>query len=85
MELSELKDKQILVVGLAKTGVSLARFLVKYGAQVTISDHKSEAELAYYLEQVEDLPLQLELGGSLSQKLFKKRLCYFKPRVCLLI
>ena len=69
MELSELKDKRILVVGLAKTGVALARFLVKCGAQVTISDHKSPAELAYYLEQVEELPLQLELEGH-SPKIF---------------
>ena len=63
MELKELKGRKIAIVGLAKTGVSLARFLVKYGAQVTISDHKSSAELTRYLEQVDGLPLQLELEG----------------------
>ena len=81
MELSELKDKQILVVGLAKTGVSLARFLVKYGAQVTISDHKSEAELTYYLEQVEDLPLQLELEGHNPKSFLKKDYVILSPGV----
>jgi len=63
VELNELKDKKIVIVGLAKTGVALAHLLVKYGAKVTISDHKSEAELARYLEQVEDLPLTLALEG----------------------
>ena len=81
MELSELKDKKILVVGLAKTGVSLARFLVKYGVQVTISDHKSEAELAYYLEQVEDLPLQLELEGHTPKSFLKKDYVILSPGV----
>jgi len=63
MEFNELKGKRVVVVGLAKTGVSLARFLVKHGAQVTVSDYKSEAELTRYLEQIEDLPLSLELEG----------------------
>lgn len=81
MELSELKDKKVLVVGLAKTGVALARFLVKYGAQVTISDHKSEAELAYYLEQVEDLPLQLELEGHSPKSFLNKDYVVLSPGI----
>ena len=81
MELSELKDKKVLVVGLAKTGVALAHFLVKYGAQVTISDHKSEAELAYYLEQVEDLPLQLELEGHSPKSFLNKDYVVLSPGI----
>ena len=81
MNLSELKDKRILVVGLAKTGVALSRFLVKHGAQVTISDHKSEAELAYYLEQVEDLPLQLELEGHSPKSFLKKDYVILSPGI----
>ena len=49
-ELSELKDKRILVVGLGKTGVSLSHFLCKYEAQVTVTDHKSKPELSAQLE-----------------------------------
>ena len=81
MELSELKGKKILIVGLAKTGVSLARFLVKYGASVTISDHKSEAELARYLEEVEDLPLQLELEGHSPKSFLNKDCVILSPGV----
>ncbi len=62
-ELSELKDKKILVVGLGKTGVSLTRLLVENGAQVTISDHKSKPELSGTVEQIEGLGVKLDLGG----------------------
>ncbi len=81
MELSELKGKKILIVGLAKTGVSLARFLVKYGAEVTISDHKSSAELVYYLEQVEDLPVQKELEGHNPKSFLDKHHVILSPGV----
>ena len=81
MELNELKEKQILIVGLAKTGVSLARFLIKHGAHVTISDHKSEAELTRYLEQVEDLPLTLELEGHNPKTFLNKHHVILSPGV----
>jgi UDP-N-acetylmuramoylalanine--D-glutamate ligase len=42
----ELKNKKVLVVGLAKTGVSCARFLASKGAQVTVTDMRSETALA---------------------------------------
>ncbi len=49
-EVSELKDKKILIVGLGKTGVSLAKFLTKHEAQVTVTDHKSKPELSSQLD-----------------------------------
>ena len=81
LELSELKGKRTLIVGLARTGVSLARFLVKYGAEVTISDHKSKAELTRYLEQIEDLPLQLELEGHTPKTFLNKDYVILSPGV----
>lgn len=81
MEFSDLKDKQILIVGLGKTGVALARFLVKHGVQVTISDHKSEAELAHYLEQIEDLSVQLELEGHNPKSFLNKNYVILSPGV----
>ncbi len=59
----DLKDKKILVVGLGRTGVSLIKFLCKHGAQVTASDHKSEAELSDYLKKIKDLGVTLQLEG----------------------
>lgn len=56
-DVSQLKDKKILVVGLGKTGVSLAKFLHAHEAQVTVTDHKSKPELSTQLEQLGDLQL----------------------------
>jgi UDP-N-acetylmuramoylalanine--D-glutamate ligase len=58
----ELKDKKILIVGLARTGVSVARFLVEQGASVTVTDMKDKAALAQYLEKLADLEIGYELG-----------------------
>ncbi len=41
----ELKDKNVLVVGLARTGEALCRFLVRRGARVRVSEKKPEDAL----------------------------------------
>lgn len=80
-ELSELKDKRILVVGLAKTGVALAHFLVKHGAQVTVTDHKSKPELSAQLELMGDLPIKYELGGHSPKTFIQQDLVILSPGV----
>ncbi len=62
-KVEDLKDKKILVVGLGRTGVSLVYFLSQHGAKITVSDHKSEAELSKHLKKITDLPVQLQLEG----------------------
>lgn len=58
----ELKDKKILVVGLAKTGVAVTRFLAENGALVTVTDMRDEEALKDVLKELSDLDLTLELG-----------------------
>ncbi|HEX9079754.1 MAG TPA: UDP-N-acetylmuramoyl-L-alanine--D-glutamate ligase [Desulfuromonadaceae bacterium] len=58
----ELKNKKILVVGLARTGVAVARFLAGRGSRVTVTDMKDEATLAPFLEKLQGLPIDFELG-----------------------
>ena len=59
----ELKDNKILVVGLARTGASVARFLAERGAAVIVTDMKDEASLAPWLEKLAGLEIRYELGG----------------------
>jgi UDP-N-acetylmuramoylalanine--D-glutamate ligase len=81
-ELSDLKDKRILVVGLGKTGVSLAHFLTEHGAQVTVTDHKSKPELSAQLEQLEGLPnLKFELGSHSPKTFLLQDLVILSPGV----
>ena len=80
-DVSELKGQRILVVGLARTGVALAKFLVKNGAQVTISDHKSRAELANHLEAMEGAPVTFELGGHTPKTFLQQDLIILSPGI----
>ena len=78
---SELKGKKILVVGLAKTGVALSHFLVKQGASVTVSDHKSKAELINHLDEMADIEVTYELGGHTPKTFLQQDLIILSPGI----
>jgi UDP-N-acetylmuramoylalanine--D-glutamate ligase len=80
-EISELKDKRVLVVGLARSGVSMVHFLKESGAQVTVSDHKSKAELSTALEQIDPLGVQYDLGGHTPKVFLAQDLIILSPGV----
>jgi UDP-N-acetylmuramoylalanine--D-glutamate ligase len=80
-DVSELKDKKILVVGLGKTGVSLAHFLTQNGAAVTLTDHKSKPELSAQLELLGDLPIKFDLGGHSPKTFLAQDLVILSPGV----
>ncbi len=52
-----------MVLGLARTGLETARFLVRQGAEVLVSDHKNERELQKEVETLAGLPIRFLLGG----------------------
>jgi UDP-N-acetylmuramoylalanine--D-glutamate ligase len=58
----ELMGKKVLVVGLARTGVALSRFLAEKGARVTVTDQAPAADLAEARRQIQDLGALQELG-----------------------
>ncbi len=51
------------VLGLGREGLALTRFLCERGATVTVSDRKTEGELALALKSLEGLPATYLLGG----------------------
>ena len=57
-----LKNKKVLVVGLAKTGVSLCRFLTRQGARVTAVDVAEEEDLGPPAREAASMGIALELG-----------------------
>ncbi len=59
----QLSGKRVTVVGLGREGVALVQYLGEQGAQITVSDGKSEAELAPFLAQIQGIPVKLSLGG----------------------
>ena len=81
MKFSDIKGKKIAVIGLGQTGIALAKFLLKYEAEVLISDHKSEAELSSALETIQGLDLKFELEGHNPKTLIKQDYVILSPGV----
>lgn len=77
----DVEGKKVLVVGLGRTGVSLVRLLVRLGANVTISDHKSKAELLESLEAIKDLEIQYDLGGHTPKTFVSQDLIILSPGI----
>src|ERR1700686_5227377 len=60
----ELKNKRVLVVGLARTGIATALFCAGRGGAVTATDSRGEAEIGEEIvAKLRDANVRLELGG----------------------
>jgi len=59
----ELRNKRMLVVGLARTGVATALFCAARGARVTATDTRTEKELGDAVAPLRTAGVALELGG----------------------
>lgn len=76
-----LKDKKILVVGLAKTGVACARFLASKGAVVTVTDMRSEGALKAQLAELASFGVICELERHLEATFLASDLIVVSPGV----
>jgi UDP-N-acetylmuramoylalanine--D-glutamate ligase len=77
----ELTNKKILVVGLARTGVAVCRFLAQQGAQVIVTDMREEADLTGTLEELSDLEIDYELGRHVPHTFLMADLIVVSPGV----
>ena len=59
----DFRGKRVLIIGLARQGKALARFFCRQGAQVTITDAKTAAQLQEAITELEGLPVRYVLGG----------------------
>ena len=57
------QKRNVVILGMGRQGLALARFFAAAGANVTISDVAPAQKLAEELEQLGDLPVTLALGG----------------------
>ena len=57
-----LRDRPVTVLGLARSGIALARFFVDAGARVTIYDGRPAADLADAVRQLEGRRVRLATG-----------------------
>lgn len=62
LSLDSFAGQPVAVLGLARSGVALTRFLVDRGAQVTVYDGRPEAELGPAIASLAGRPVRLLLG-----------------------
>jgi UDP-N-acetylmuramoylalanine--D-glutamate ligase len=77
----DLAGKRVLVVGLARTGVVTALFSAGYGATVTATDERAEAELEETAAKLRAAGVKLELGGHNSDGFANQDLIVVSPGV----
>ena len=62
LDLASFRDRPVAVLGLARSGVALCRFLVDRGARVTAYDGRTAGELGEWLARLQGRPVSLALG-----------------------
>jgi len=78
----QLKDKQILVVGLGRTGLAAARFLNQQGARVLVADTADETQLGDSVRMLREMGVALELGPHRISSFQDADFIVVSPGVC---
>ncbi|MFO8083059.1 MAG: UDP-N-acetylmuramoyl-L-alanine--D-glutamate ligase [Desulfobacterales bacterium] len=77
----ELKNKHIAVVGLGITGEAVARFLIRHGAKVTVTDTASGNQVGKTAEKLNSMGVMTRLGGHDSQIFHDSDMIILSPGV----
>jgi UDP-N-acetylmuramoylalanine--D-glutamate ligase len=77
----ELRNKRILVVGLARTGVATALFCAARGARITATDTRTEKEFGDTVAALQRAGVTLELGGHRQELILDEDLIIPSPGV----
>ncbi len=64
--MTDWNGKTILIIGAARQGLALARYLTKHGAKVTLNDIRMPADLKAEQETLKDVPVEWALGAHYS-------------------
>ncbi|NPV57923.1 MAG: UDP-N-acetylmuramoyl-L-alanine--D-glutamate ligase, partial [Anaerolineae bacterium] len=63
MKTRSWRDANVLIIGAARQGLALTRFMLRQGANVHLNDHRTESQLNATLREMTDLPIRWRLGG----------------------
>ncbi|MBK7976212.1 MAG: UDP-N-acetylmuramoyl-L-alanine--D-glutamate ligase [Deltaproteobacteria bacterium] len=77
----EVGGRRVLVVGVARTGLAAARFLLDRGARVTITERRPRAELPAEVDALERSGAVIEAGGHGEATFLEQDLIVLSPGV----
>ena len=82
LEVTELFEKRVLIVGLGKSGLSAARWLAAQGALVTLSERREAHTLEAALRQeILELGIELETGPHKEETFMASEMIVVSPGV----
>ena len=83
--MSKFKNKKVLIVGFGITGVAVAKYMAKQGAQITVTDSKEKKDLADSISACSELTIEYEFGKHQSRPFQSAELIVVSPGVPLSI
>ncbi len=82
MEISDLKNKKVLVLGLSVTGFAAAKFLCRAGAKCFLSDSKQlSKEDEDKVKSLEECGVQFQFGGHTKEFMMGADFCILSPSI----
>ena len=78
--LINIKDANITVIGLGRSGESAARLGKKLGANILISDGSSDTDIIKHGGKLSTMGITVETGGH-SEKVYDADLCVISPGI----
>ena len=76
-----MREKRVLVVGLARTGIASSLFCAGRGARVTATDSRTEGEIGEAIAKLKSAGVTLELGGHREKTFLEQDLIIPSPGV----
>jgi UDP-N-acetylmuramoylalanine--D-glutamate ligase len=76
-----VKEREVAVVGLGRSGVAATRLLLKAGTAVYASDAGSSAALHSAAEELRALGAEVEVGGHDLERIARAALCVVSPGI----
>ena len=80
-QMSDWKDKTVIVIGAARQGIALSRYLVRHGAQVVLNDRLPMEQLSSAREALQGESVEWVTGGHPSKMLAGADLLYISGGV----
>lgn len=78
---NQVKDKRVVVIGMARSGCAAAKLLQAHGARVTITDEKSAEDLSAAIDSLTPLGITIETGGHNPESIKNAELIVISPGV----
>lgn len=80
-DIMDFNNKNVLICGMGKSGISAAKLLLRYSANITLQDYKKEYELKNELKEIKDLDINILTGKNPDDIVLNMDLIVLSPGI----